>query len=43
MLSDMVEKERLERRVGVREFMKDDEEGALDGDIHGTDCDCGID
>ena len=43
MLSDMVEKERLERRVGIREFMKDDEEGALDGDIHGTDCDCGID
>ena len=43
MLSDMVEKDRLERRVGVREFMKDDEEGALDGDIHGTGCDCGID
>ncbi len=39
MLSDMVEKERLERRVGVREYMADDE----DDDIHGDGCGCGND
>lgn len=38
MLSDMVEKERLERRVGVREYMNDEEDDELHGD--GCDCDC---
>lgn len=37
MLSDMVEKERLERRVGVREYMNDEE----DDELHGDGCDCG--
>ena len=40
MLSDMIEKCRIERRVGLREHMSDYDD---DHDIGDISCDCGID